>query len=102
MQGALGSRQSVQVGDKIRKAIDSEMTPGVERCPMDVLAQQGNPGQPPAGGNETPQAPIGRDKQGDPQLRMPLEQPLNIAERTASQVTAGIEFVPGCGRVDVI
>jgi len=57
VQGAIGARQSVQVSDKFRIAIDAKMAPGGEWGPVDVLAQERDPSQPLAGRNEAPKTP---------------------------------------------
>jgi len=49
VQGAIGARQSVQVSDKFRIAIDAKMAPGGEWGPVDALAQERDPSQPLAG-----------------------------------------------------
>jgi hypothetical protein len=33
---------------------------------------------------------------------MAIEKPLEVSERAATQVAAGVEFVPGCCRMDIV
>src|SRR5205807_6267517 len=91
VRGAIGARQSVQVGDKFRKAIDAKMAPGSQRGPVDALAQDRNPSEPLASRNEAPQTPIRRDKERNPQLRMSIQQPLHVPERATTEVAARVE-----------
>ncbi|TLY57336.1 MAG: hypothetical protein E6K52_14680, partial [Gammaproteobacteria bacterium] len=102
VRGAIGARQSVQVGDKFRKAIDAKMAPGSQRGPVDALAQDRNPSEPLASRNEAPQTPIRRDKERNPQLRMSIQQPLHVPERATTEVAARVEFVPGRRWMNVI
>src|SRR6184192_2558787 len=102
VHGALGARQRVQVRDKLRVAIDTETALGSERRPVDALAQQRDPGEPPAGWNQALQAPIRCDEKGDPDAGIALEQPLQAPERSAAEVAAGVELVPRGCRMDVV
>jgi len=102
VQGAIGARQSVQVSDEFRKAIDAKVASGGERGPVDALAQERNPGKPLAGRKETLQAPVRCDKERDPQLGMPIEEPLHAPKRAATQVAPSVEFVPGRCWMDVV
>src|SRR2546430_13082605 len=65
VQGAIRARQSVQVSDELREAIDAKVAPGGQRSPVDALTQERDPGKPLAGRNEAPQAPVGCDKERD-------------------------------------
>src|SRR5205823_9804076 len=100
VQGAIGARQSVQVSDEFRKAIDAKVAPGGQRSPVDALAQERDPGKPLAGRNQALQAPVGCDKERDPQPGMSIEEPLHVPKRATTQVAAGVEFVPGGCRME--
>src|SRR4029077_16379414 len=52
VDGAIGARQSVQVGDEVREAIDAVAAPGSERGPVDALTQQRQAREPFAGPNQ--------------------------------------------------
>ena len=69
---------------------------------MDALAEQRDPGEPPAGWNQALQAPIRCDEKGDPDAGIALEQPLQAPERSAAEVAAGVELVPRGCRMDVV
>jgi len=100
--GAVGARQRVEVGDEIGEAIDTKAAAGSERRPVNALAQQRHARDPPAGAEQLHPPPVGRDKQRDPQLRVPRQQPLHAAEGTAPQVAARVEGIRGGRRMDIV
>src|SRR5688572_15866292 len=102
VNGNFSTAHAVEIRDKCRKTINAKVPPPSYGRPMHTIPQPWNSRQPSARRYELPQSPIRRHKQGDMQLRMPVEQSLEAAERTPCKVSARFIFIKRGCRMNVV